>query len=64
MLIKSRIPAPIPTHSRRDMKGMGTCGKACTACPYVPKGKTVKINKKTKWKIERNETEIHSIAFI
>ena len=51
MLIKSKIP--IPTHPRRDMKGMGTCGKACTVCPYVLKRKTVKINKKTKWKIER-----------
>ena len=53
MLIKSKIPAPIPTHPRRDMKGMGTCGKACTACHYAQKRKTVKINKKTEWKIER-----------
>ena len=35
------------------MKGMGTCGNACTVCPYVLKRKTVQINKKTKWKIER-----------
>ena len=24
---------------------MGNCGEACTACPYVLKGKAVKINK-------------------
>ena len=35
------------------MKGMGTCGKACTACPYILKGKTVKVNPKTDWKIEK-----------
>ena len=32
-------------HDRTGMTGMGTCGKACTACPYVQKGKTIKINK-------------------
>ena len=53
MLIKSKIPPPIPPHPRREMKGMSTCGKACTACPYVLKGKTVTINKKTEWKTEK-----------
>ena len=53
MLIKSKIPVSIPPHPRRDMKGMGKCGKACPACPYVEAGKIVKVNKNTTWNIEK-----------
>ena len=53
MLIKSKVPPPAPPHPRRELKGMGTCGKPCPACPYVQKGKSVKINTNSNWRIDK-----------
>ena len=53
MLIKSKVPPPPPIHPRRVVKGMTKCAKNCTACPFVLKGKAIKIDKKNTWKIER-----------
>ena len=50
-LIKSKgAPSP-PPHPKRNLNGMNTCGKSCTVCPYVQKGKYLKINKEKSWEI-------------
>ena len=53
-LIKSKIPAPPKPYSQRNKKGMSKCGKSCTACPYIAEGKSVKIDKKNTWNIEKH----------
>ena len=53
MLIKSKVPPPLSLHPIREVKGMTKCGRACTACPFVKIGKTLKIEKNCEWRIER-----------
>ena len=45
-LIKSEVAPPPPLHPQREMKGMTKCGKACTAFPFILKGKNVKKDQK------------------
>ena len=48
LLIKSKIPPPIPPYSKRNIKGMTNCGKSCPTCPYIKLVKNIKIDKKKK----------------
>ena len=52
-LIKSKVAPPPPTHPKRNLSGMNTCGKSCTACPYVQKGRYLKIDGQKTWEIRR-----------
>ena len=54
ILVKSRIPPPPNPYPKRDLKGMKKCGLACTACPYIIEGKSVKIDRKNSWNIEKH----------
>ena len=53
LLIKSKVPHPVPLHPKRELKGMAPCNKACTACPYVERGREVKIDGENTWNINR-----------
>ena len=37
---------------QRKIKGMKSCGKGCTGCPYIKEGKSLKING-VDWKINQ-----------
>ena len=52
-LIKSKVAPPPPTHPNRNLSSMNTCGKCCTACPYLQKGKYLKIDWQKTWEIRR-----------
>ena len=62
ILIKSRIPPPPNPYPKRDLKGMKKCGLVCTACPYIIDGKSVKIDGRNSWKIEKMSLANHSIS--
>ena len=47
------MPPPVPLHPKRELKGMAPCKKACTACPYVDRGRKVKIDSENTWSINR-----------
>ena len=53
ILIKSKVPSPRPLHPKRPIKGMAPCNKPYPACPYVERGKEVKIDEERAWKINR-----------
>ena len=53
MIIKAKVPLPIKPHASRQLNGMKRCGQACTACPYIKQGKSIKIDNKTSWKISK-----------
>ena len=41
ILIKSKVPSPIPRYPQREVKGMAKCGKMCSACPYINTGSEI-----------------------
>ena len=53
LLIKSKVPPPAPLHPKREIKGMAPCNKGCTSCPYVERGREVKIDGENTWSINR-----------
>ena len=56
LLIRSKVP-PVPNRkSERHIKGTKKCGKSCTACPFISEEKSVKVNSKQDWKIQRKYT--------
>ena len=54
LLIKARVPPPPNQRPERKIKGMKKCGKGCTACPYIKKGKNVKLSKKKHGNLTEN----------
>ena len=53
ILIRAKVAGPPRVHKERMLKGMTKCGKACTACPFIQPTKSIKIDKKNKWNINR-----------
>ena len=51
-LIRSKVPAPIPSRPKRKLMGMSKC-QICPTCPYVKVGKVVSSTA-TKTKIDIN----------
>ena len=47
------MPPPTPLHPDRQIKGMAPCNKPFPACPYVERGKEVKIDEESIWTINR-----------
>ena len=47
-LIRSKVAPSPPPHGKPNLNGMNTCGKSCAACPYVQKGKYLKIVEKNR----------------
>ena len=56
ILIKSKVPSPIPRYPQREVKGMTKCGKMCSACPYINTGSEIRIDKGNTWKITKKLT--------
>ena len=54
-VIKSKVPVKQKVYERK-LRGMKKCGKACTACPHIIPGKSVKIYDKTQWKINKKRS--------
>ena len=64
-LIRAKVAMPSQTRPIRNNPGMKRCGKWCTACPYVKEGKTIKINSKKNWNINKNvNCETRNIVYI
>ena len=53
-IIRAKVAMPSENKIKRKNPGMKKCGKWCTACPYIKEGKSVKINQKKTWNINRN----------
>ena len=51
-LIRAKVADPPNLRPKRNIRGMAKCGKACTACPYIREGRTIKHNNLT-WKINK-----------
>ena len=51
-LVRAKVPNKTSSYPKRFLKGMKRCRTSCTACPYIKKGKIVKINNKN-WNINR-----------
>jgi hypothetical protein len=52
-LIRAQVAKSQPKYQKRELKGMVKCTQNCTACPYIKEGKSIKINKRTDWKINK-----------
>ena len=64
-LIKSKVSPPPKPYPRRDKIGMTKCTKSCTACPYVQKGKSIKIAEDKLWKITKNlSCEYYNVVYL
>ena len=46
ILIKSKVPPAPPLRPKRNLVGMAKCDQNCTACHFVKKGNSAKINTK------------------
>ena len=65
LFIKSKITPPPDPYPRRERKGMKSCGKMCTACPYIHETKEIKIHNQKPWKIEKNVScESYNIIYL
>ena len=65
ILIKAKVPPAPNRYPQRQNKGMSRCGKDCTTCPYVKTGKTVKVNHKETWHLNKNLTcETHNCVYL
>ena len=53
ILIRSKVPEPQSKNPERNIKGRKKCGKAVQACPYILEGKTVKVNSKNTWYLNK-----------
>ena len=63
-IIRAKVAMPQDRPIRKN-PGMKKCGKWCTACPYVKEGKTIKIDSKKKWNINKNvNCETANIVYI
>ena len=56
ILIKSKVPPPIPRYPQREVRGMAKCGKACPSCPFISTGSEIKMNQGNTWKITKKFT--------
>ena len=64
-IIRAKVAMPQDARPTRKNPGMKKCGKWCTACPYVKEGKTIKIDNKQTWKINKNVScETENIVYL
>ena len=53
LIIRAKVPEQAKPYPVRKLKGMHKCGKSCTACPYIMTTKTIKIDNREFWSINK-----------
>ena len=53
MVIKLKVPEPQKLYPERKINGRVQCGKVCPACSFIKTEKSLKIDRNTKWKLNR-----------
>ena len=51
-IIRAKVPTPAPQYPQRERKGMTKCGK-CNICPFIKEGKSIKIENKPSWSLNK-----------
>ena len=51
-IIRAKVPPQAPPYPKREIKGMSKCGK-CSICPFIREGKSIKIQNKPNWSINK-----------
>ena len=52
-LIRAKVADPPKMRPERKINGMFKCEKNCPLCPYIKEGKSITVNRKTSWKINK-----------
>ena len=63
-VIRSKVPEPNQTRTRRKINGMKKCTKNCPICPFIKETREIKAKKFT-WKLNRKITcQSHNIVYM